>query len=156
MVMTKERLNERGPYIFVEWWCANKINKSVGTLNSGRMVMHIASAKIPEHEGSISPSRSYGQLLDYQSHVCSLIYPVDELFLKEMRTWGQSKISSYCFCFWCEPRESGGKGSSRFPCVTPVVENSLDRVILGIPSNIKDGAPVRKQPKGLTRCLFPQ
>ena len=44
---TKERLNERGPYIFVEWWCANKRNKSVGTINSGRMVVHIAAAKVP-------------------------------------------------------------------------------------------------------------
>ena len=62
---TKERLNERGPYIFVEWSCAYKINKSVGTLNSGRMVVHIDSAKMPEHEGSISPSSFYGQLPDY-------------------------------------------------------------------------------------------
>ena len=49
---TKERLNERGPYILVEWSCANKRNKSVGTLNSGRMVVHIDSAKMPQHEGA--------------------------------------------------------------------------------------------------------
>ena len=49
---TKERLNERGPYIFVEWSCAYKINKSVGTLNSGRMVVHIDSAKLSQHEGA--------------------------------------------------------------------------------------------------------
>ena len=42
----KKRLNERGPYIFDEWPCANKRNKSVGTLNSGRRVVHITSAKI--------------------------------------------------------------------------------------------------------------
>ena len=59
---TKERLNERGPYIFVEWTCANKRNKLMGTLNSGRMVVHIASAKIPKREESISPSSFYGQL----------------------------------------------------------------------------------------------
>ena len=47
---TKERLNERGPYILVEWSCANKRNKSVATLNSGRMVVHIASAKIKKRE----------------------------------------------------------------------------------------------------------
>ena len=40
----KQRLNERGPYIFVEWSCAYKRNKSVGTLNSGRMVVHIDAA----------------------------------------------------------------------------------------------------------------
>ena len=42
----KEILNERGPYIFAEWPCANKRKKSVGTLNSGRRVAHITSAKI--------------------------------------------------------------------------------------------------------------
>ena len=52
---TKERINERGPYILVEWSCANKRHKSVGTLYSGRMVVHIASAKITECEASISP-----------------------------------------------------------------------------------------------------
>ena len=34
---TKERLNERRPYIFVELSCANKRNKSVRTLSLGRM-----------------------------------------------------------------------------------------------------------------------
>ena len=59
---TKERLNERGPYIFVEWSCAYKRNKSVGTLNSGRMVVYIDLAKMLEQGGSISPSSFYGQL----------------------------------------------------------------------------------------------
>ena len=59
----------------------------------------IASVKIPEREGSISPSSFYGQLPDYWSHVFSLIYPVDELPFKEMKTWGQSKISFYYFVF---------------------------------------------------------
>ena len=35
---------------------------------------------------------NYGQLPDYKSHVFSLIYPVDEFSLKEMRIWGRSKI----------------------------------------------------------------
>ena len=61
---TKERLNGRGPYILVEWSCANKKYKSVGTLNSGRMVVHIASAKITVREGSLSPYSFYGQILD--------------------------------------------------------------------------------------------
>ena len=34
--------------------------------------MLIASTKIPEHEGSISPSSFYGQLPDYKSHVSAL------------------------------------------------------------------------------------
>ena len=62
---TKERLNERRPYIFVEWSCAYKRNKSVETLISGRMVVHIDSTKMLEHEGIISPSSFYEQLPDY-------------------------------------------------------------------------------------------
>ena len=42
----------------------NEINQW-GTLISGRMVVHIASAKIPEGQGSILPSSFYGQLPDY-------------------------------------------------------------------------------------------
>ena len=61
--------------------------------------MFIASAKIPEHEGSISPSSFHGQQPYYWSHVFSLIYPVDEFPLKEMKTRGQSKTYSYCFVF---------------------------------------------------------
>ena len=37
---TKEGINERGPYTFVEWSCANKTNKSVWTLILGQMVVH--------------------------------------------------------------------------------------------------------------------
>ena len=51
-------------------------------------IVYIASAKIPEREGSISPSNFYGQLPGYWSHVFSLIYPVDECSFKEMKTWG--------------------------------------------------------------------
>ena len=79
---------------------------------------------------------------------------MDEFFLKEMRTCGQPKISSHCFCVWCESTEPGSSGISRFPCVTLVVETSSDRVKLRIPSNINDGAPAWKQPRGLTHvCL---
>ena len=49
-----------------------------GTLNSGRMVVYIASAKIPEGQGTISPSSFYVQLPDYSSHVFGFIYLVDE------------------------------------------------------------------------------
>ena len=121
MVVHKRRLNVRRPYIFVEWSCANKRNKPVGTLNSGPMLVHIASAKIPERKGSISPSSFYRQLPDYQSHVFSLIYPKDEFSFKEMKTWGQSKISSYCFCVWCESEELGGRGSDDDPLYRHIV-----------------------------------
>ena len=61
------------------------------------------------------------------------------------------------FCVWCESRELGGKGSSRFSCVSQVVETfSSDRVAFRIPSNISDGALLRKQPTALTCRLVPQ
>ena len=47
---------------------------NVTTALEGKSVLFIASAKIPEREGSISPSSFYGQLPDYLSHVFSLIY----------------------------------------------------------------------------------
>ena len=63
------------------------------------------------------------------THV-SLIYLVDEFFifsllvlLKQMRTPGESIISSCCFCVWCKSRELGDRGSRRIPCVTPAVES---------------------------------
>ena len=40
MVVHKENINERRPYIFVECLFANERNKSMATLNSGRMVMY--------------------------------------------------------------------------------------------------------------------
>ena len=45
------------------------------------------------------------------------------------------------FCVWCESRELGGRGSSKFSCATPVVEIS-DTVAFTISSNISDGAPL--------------
>ena len=40
MVVHKENINERRSYIFVECLFANERNKSMATLNSGRMVMY--------------------------------------------------------------------------------------------------------------------
>ena len=65
----------------------------------GEHLMFTASAKTPEHEVRISPSNLYGQLPNYWSHVWSLIYPVDECSIKEIKMWGQSEISFYCFAF---------------------------------------------------------
>ena len=71
--------------------------------------------------------------------------------------WGQSKISYSCNCVWCELGELGRRRSSRFPCVTPVVETFISgRVSFRISLNINDGAPLRKQPTTLTHRLFPQ
>ena len=80
---------------------------------------------------------------------------MDEFSFKKMRTWGQSKISYSCICVWCKSGEFRRRRSSRFPCVTPVVETS-DRDTIRIPSNINDGAPLRIQPTALTHRLFPQ
>ena len=63
----------------------------------------------------------------------TLIYLVDEFFifsslalLKEMRMLGESKISSCCICVLCKSRVLGGRGSPRFPCLTPAVESFSD------------------------------
>ena len=72
-----------------------------------------AFAKTMEHEGSTSSSSFYGHLAKYYSHVFSLIHPADELSCKEIRTWGQSKISS-CLFVKCKSRELEGRGSPRF------------------------------------------
>ena len=37
---TKERINEREPYFFVEWSCINKRSQSMWTLIFGRMVVY--------------------------------------------------------------------------------------------------------------------
>ena len=116
----------------VEWSCAYKRNKSVKTLNFGRIVVHIDSAKMPEHEGSISPSSFYEQLPDYQSHIFSPMYPVDEFSIRKNEHVGSVQNSILLFLIWCELRELGGRGSSGFPCVKPVVESSSDRVIFRI------------------------
>ena len=77
-----------------------------------------ASVKNLECEGSIYSFSFYGKW----PTIISLIHPKDELSFKEMRMWGQSKISSCFICDWCESREMGGRQSPRLP--TPVVENS--------------------------------
>ena len=110
MVVTKERLNEKGSYFFVEWLCANKRNKSVGTLSSVQMVVHIASAKIPERAGSISPSSFYRQLLDHSSHFLSLIYSVDEFFLKEMRACVSQRFHLIVFVFSVNQKNQEAEG----------------------------------------------
>ena len=60
----------------------------------------------------------------------SLIFLLDEFFifsflvlLKEMKTLGESKISSCYFCIWRRSRELVGRVSPRFPFVTLVVES---------------------------------
>ena len=72
--------------------------------------LFFASAKILEREGGISPSSFYVQLPDYQSHVFSLIYILGEFSFKGVKTWSQSKNSSYCFVFGVnqENQEAGG------------------------------------------------
>ena len=94
-------IEERGPNfaIFVVW-SANYV-----------------SAQSLEREGSISSFRFYGQLAVYYSHVISLIHLVDEFSFKEMRTWGQSKISFCCLCVWSKSTEMGEERVQDSPVV---------------------------------------
>ena len=88
---------------------------NVTTVLEEKIALSNPSDKIPEREKSISLSSFYGQLPDYQSHVFSLIYPVDKFSsVKEMETWSQSKISPYCFVFGVnqENQEAGGVQNS--------------------------------------------
>ena len=107
-----------------------------------------ALAESMECEGNISSSRFYEQLADYYSYVFSLIHPVDEFSFEEMRTWGRSKISSYCLCIWCKSREMGGRGSPRFNnggellCRPSSYRKLLNRVVFRILPKINDRAPL--------------
>ena len=74
----------------------------------------------PGEQGGILSSSFCGQLADCYSHVFILIHPLDEFSFKQMRMWGQSKISPCCIYVWCKSRELGGRGSPRFP--TQMVE----------------------------------
>ena len=86
------------------------------------------------------------------SHTLLALLPGGRVLLQGKRMWGQSKISSYCFCVWCKSRELGSRGSSRFSCVTPVLETFYsDRVVFRILTNINDGALLQKQSMALTR-----
>ena len=126
------------------------------------MLEHIAPVKALEREESIPRSSFYRQLPDYQSHIFRLIYSVDELPIKEMKIWSQSKISSYYFCVWYQSRELGGRGRGGGEGVFKISLCNTsggtfsDKVTFRIPSNINDKAPLRKQPISLTRSLFPQ
>ena len=52
MVVHKKRINERGPYVSVEWSCGHKRNKSLMTLIFGRMVMDCKYMELVEAGGS--------------------------------------------------------------------------------------------------------
>ena len=60
---------------------------------------YIASAKILERQGSISPFSFYGQPPDYWSHAFSLACPVDEFSFKDMRTWVSRSLHLIVFAF---------------------------------------------------------
>ena len=78
--------------------------------------MLVASAKILERKGSISPSSFYQQHPQRLVIRVSLICLVDEFFIfllpvlrKEIRPSGESKISSFCFCIWCKKNQEAGR-----------------------------------------------
>ena len=63
---------------------------------------------------------------NYYSHVFSLIRLVDEFSFKELRTWGQFKISSGCLCVLCESKELGGRVSCFVLCKKITLGKHLD------------------------------
>ena len=80
--------------------------------------------------GSFCSLRFAHCLLFFARCLCSPFYLVDAFFffsflvlLKKLRTQDEFKISSCCFCVFCESGELGGKGSSWFSCVNPVVKS---------------------------------
>ena len=101
-----------------------------------------------ERERRISSCSFYWQLSDYYSHVFSLINPVDEFSFKEIRTWCQSKISSFCLFGWCKSRKMRGRVSPRFtnggelPHRPSSYRKLRDRVALRIWWNINKGVPL--------------
>ena len=69
--------------------------------------------------GSFPSSGFYGQLAGYYSHDFSVIHPANEFSFKEMRTWGQFKISFCCLSVRCK---SGKMGVGRVQD-SPMVES---------------------------------
>ena len=83
------------------------------------------------------PSRFYGQLSDYQSHVLALstqqmssLYFISWCYC--VRTRGEPKNLSCWFCVWCKSGQLGSRGSPRFPHVTPVMESFSSNLIRAI------------------------
>ena len=114
----------------------------------------------------------YEQLSNCLTTRVTLIYLIDEFFtfsflllLKQMRTRGESKISSCCFFVSCKSRELGGR-RSKIPSCNPSGEKFLrptssynrflGRVAFKILSTIHNGALSWKYPTALTFWSFQQ
>ena len=101
----------QSPKVVFSTNCAFPLNTmNVTTVLEEKLVLFLPSAKIPEHEGSISPSSFYGQLRDYQSHMFSLTYPVSQFSFKRVKSWGQPKILSYYFVFGMDQKIQEARG----------------------------------------------
>ena len=100
---TKKRLNERGSYIFVEWSCANQWGL-LYLVEGSCILLRLKS----------SPSKFYG-------HLARLLATSFYCYLK-MMTWGQSKISSYCFCVFAWIKRIRRQGAFRIPLCNPSAE----------------------------------
>ena len=65
---------------------------------------------------------SQEKIIAIKRHFASLIFGILFLvLLKETGKQSDFKILSCCFCVWCKSRELEGRGSPRFPFITPVV-----------------------------------
>ena len=86
----------------------SKINNRVNWILSKRVcdviTIFIASLKSQSARGVSHHPPFMGNCPIISHTFFSLIYPVDEFSLKEIRMWGQSKILSYYFFVWCKPR----------------------------------------------------
>ena len=112
-------------------------NRIRGTWEMGGMSSNIPG-NVTKHSGEC-PQTFRGMLPTFRGMLPNILGNVAKLFrgmsvlLKEMKTQAQSKISSF-FCVWCKPRELGGRGSTRFPCVTPVVKSFPSNLLWAIVS----------------------
>ena len=70
----------------------------VAAVLEGKIVLFIVSAKIRSARAASHHPAFMGNCPNI-SHVFSLIYPAGEFSFRGVKTWGQSKISSYCFVF---------------------------------------------------------
>ena len=129
---------------------------NVTTALEGKIVLFTASAKTRSARGASHHPASMGNCPTISHTFLALSTQlVSSSSLHGSKNVGSVQNFMLLVCAWCESRELGSKGSSRFACITPVVETFSDRVTFRIPSNISDGAPLQKQPTALTlisRC----
>ena len=105
---------------------------SVTTVLEGKMVLFFASATARLLVPRFKPYLHIGWVL-----------------LQGSKNVGSVQNFILLFCVWCESRELGDTGSSRFSCITPLMETFSDGVTFRIPSNNSDGTPLQSSQRPL-------